>query len=157
MKPGVLVTIAVMLIVIVATFASLRQVGDDIPVEEIQTRIDESNPDWANYHEDLKAQIGATPVAKWHGLPVSAKLADGSLHITFTLEGYWIENQLVIPLLIRDNLGHVTSETGATLDGTAITYTFSVSQDPPPPWVELQYPHATRRIAFDTNGAWSSE
>ena len=42
----------------------------EVSVDELAQRVVRSVPDWADYQEDLKGHLGATPVAQWQGAPI---------------------------------------------------------------------------------------
>ena len=154
MKPGVLVTILVLIIVIVAGIMSLPKSVEEPTLEEVRARIEESEPAWANYLEDLKGQIGSAPVAKWRGEITSARASEGQVKVNFEIREYWLENAMAIPMLIRDNVGYVTRESSAEFEDSITSYTFEVRQQSAPPWIEIQYPGSTRRLLFGTDGEW---
>ena len=157
MKPGALVTIAVGLILLIGTIMALQQPVEEIPIDEVRTRIESSQPEWANYLEDLKAQVGSSPVAKWRGTITQGQASEGTVTLEFTTQGYWNEHEIIIPMLIRDNLGYVTQQTKARYQGETLTYTFTLQQQSPPPWIEVRFPHNSRRIAFGNEGRWTAQ
>lgn len=151
---GLVILVGIALIVLY-----LRTPSDEIPVEELRQRVQESDPIWANYHEDLKAQIGSTPVARWVGEPVGARIVGSEVHVDFRLTGLWSELEFPLPMLVRNHLGTVVRESSAAQGNSAqgnsvMTYIFPLS-DGVSPWVDLQYPHYTRKIVFNADGVWS--
>lgn len=128
---------------------------EEIDKQELRRRVNSTFTDWANYHEDLKAQIGSTPVARWKGQPVRSHIENNTISIVFQVTGYWAETDVNLPLLIRDPLGRTFPETTSTREASDVTYIFRIpgNDNVQIPWIELRYPHATRRIAY-TDGSW---
>ena len=129
----------------------------EITPERLKQKVESSSPRWANYNEDLKSQIGSTPVARWKGEPVRAFIKDGGATIVFKIEGYWAETPVNLPLLARDPLGFVWREANSQRIGDEVTYTFPLQSKLSTSglWLEIQYPHHTKRIVFDAQGTWT--
>jgi len=144
--------------VVVIAFITLTDPADDISSDELRRRVEATSTDWANYHEDLKGQIGSTPVARWKGEPVSSRVEGSTIYIVFEVSGFWAETDVNLPLIIRDPFGKTFADDGGTRIGSNVTYTFSVSGDDLAriPWIELRYPHSTRRIVY-AEGKWEGE
>lgn len=134
----------------------LTDPATDISDEELRKRVANANPDWANYHEDLKGQIGSTPIARWKGEPIQASINGSTITVIFHVTGYWAEAGANLPLLIRDPFGKTYADTASTRVGNEVTYTFALpSADVDIDWFELSYPNASRRIAF-TDHEWKT-
>lgn len=119
-----------------------------------------SAPSWASYQEDIKAQIGAAPVAQWSGHPVEARREGDRVHVRFRLEGPWAERSAVIPVLVRDPFGHEHRYEQYSLQPPDVVYTFELegeSAGAPVPWIMVKYPHHEDRLPLDANGQWRSE
>lgn len=131
----------------------------DVPVEEIAERVAKSLPKWANYQEDIKGQIGSTPVARWKGEPVEARVDGSDVFVTFELSGAWAQYDFALPVLLKDHLGKVYQKRDATRNGTRVEYRFQLTnrvEGASLPWVEVAYPHHFERIAFSAQGTWSA-
>lgn len=129
-----------------------------VPAQELAERVAASNPEWANYQEDIKSQIGAKSVAEWVGEPVSAAIAGTVATVVFDLEGPWAVRSVGLPILLREPFGGVHLPASATVEGGGITYEFNLPQEfltSPLPWIEIKYPHHERRLALDAQGHWS--
>lgn len=85
---------------------------------------------------------------------MSARIVEREVHVDFRLTGLWSKLEFPLPVLVRDHLGNVMRESGATQGDSVMTYVFPLS-DGVSPWVDLQYPHYTRKIVFDADGVWS--
>lgn len=149
-------------LLLLASFAIIRMsLTQNQPTrEELTARIAASTPQWANYPEDLKAQIGAQPVASWIGHPVAATRADSAVEVTFRLAGRWgKEHHPGLPILLRDPLGNELKSDAAQCDANReIVYAFRYpegSQNDALPWVEIMYPHQQRQLTFSRDGEWS--
>ncbi len=124
---------------------------------EVARRVAESRPTWPNYQEDIKAQIGAGPVAEWEGRLESVEANTGRVVVRFVVRGPWSTRDCAIPILLQEPLGGVHQSEDARRDGTQVTYTFRLAEsDAPVPWIALRFPHATRRIAIPSTGVWKS-
>ncbi|MFP6615639.1 MAG: hypothetical protein VCB26_04485 [Candidatus Hydrogenedentota bacterium] len=143
-------SVLVGMVVVVVGLSMLTDTNDEISPDELRRRVEATTTDWANYHEDLKGQIGSTPVARWKGEPVSSRIEGNTLSIVFEVSGYWAEAEVNLPLIILDPLGKTYANSDSIRVGSMVTYTFLISGDESPrvPWIELKYPHATRRIVY---------
>ena len=125
---------------------------------ELLRRCNESHPAWLSYQEDIKGQVGATPVARWRGRPVEVRQQSGELTVTFLLESPWADYDAAVPVLLRDPLGREHRQDRVEKDGALRRYTFEMPQDSAAmtlPWVEIHYPHTERRIALGAEGRWT--
>ncbi len=131
---------------------------NDAPTQdELATLVARARPVWANYGEDIKAELGATPVAQWSGRPLSARVEDGRVRIEFELSAPWRDYAFGMPVLIRDPLGRVHRPARYadhayefTLEGFASGAVIA--------WIEVRYPpNEERRIAFDHAGDWRAQ
>jgi hypothetical protein len=150
---GVLVAAAAFVGVILAVL--LPADDFDIDTVELEKRVDRARVTWADYGEGIKAELGATPAAHWHGAPAEARLVDGAIEVRFALRPPWSDYEFGMPILLRDPEGNVFSPDEFTKGGT---YAFRHTGPVTPlsvPWVELRYPpNEERRIVFDTAGQW---
>lgn len=125
--------------------------------QEVARRVAESRPTWPNYQEDIKAQIGAGPVAEWEGQLESVEAHAGRVVVRFIVRGPWSTRDCAIPILLQEPLGGVHQSEDARREGAHVTYTFRLAKgDAPVPWIALRFPHGTRRIAIPSTGAWKS-
>jgi len=111
-------------------------------------RIAQSRPQWRNYQEDIKGQIGAALAAEWEGAPVAFLQEDASLTVLFEISGPWSARDAAMPVLIRDPAGHVLQNESARRQGNRVAYAFSLPSGAsgPLPWVDVQYPHGQKRL-----------
>ncbi len=154
----VLLTVCLSSLVFVLTFYTL-QARDRLDPVDLEARIRSSRPQWANYQEDIKGQIGAAPVAQWNGHPLSATLRGQELLVRFELEGAWIERLVALPILVRDPFGGMVLNHGAHFESPEVEYQFLLSNrqgDMSVPWVELKYPHRETRLVFSPEGTWNA-
>lgn len=127
-----------------------------IAQEDLFARCAASQPAWNGYQEDIK-EIGARPVAQWHGAPLSLEVSAGEVRLIMSLDPPWDAWEAALPLLIRDPEGHVHRDRATTREGAQRVYHFPPiveNSDPLPPWIEIQYPHTKRRLFLDAAGAW---
>ncbi|MCH7909053.1 MAG: hypothetical protein IIB38_05485 [Candidatus Hydrogenedentes bacterium] len=139
---------------------SFRKSPEPVSYEELAERVSASRPEWANYHEDLKAQVGVTPVAEWQGEPLQALQTGRQLDIIFDVTGPWSQRDVALPILVRDPFGGVYRDVHAKREKNRVTYRFVIdpsAEHAPVPWVEIQYPHHERRLVFSEEGTWSAE
>ena len=125
--------------------------------EELARRVRASQPAWGNYDEDLKAQLGAAPVAEWEGRLTRLQWASGVLQISFSLTGPWAKRDVAIPILVQLPDGETFRDEAAIREGSQITYRLSTSLEHPPQWVVVRYPfYGERRIVLSEDGRWES-
>ena len=135
---------------VIVSCVFLPACGPMVDESELATLAGKAHPVWEKYQEDIKAQIGATPVAQWRGTPRHAWQDVNGIHVQFDIEGAWKKRACVIPILIRNPGGtEYLSAKGVVEQGT-ITYTFppsnltSVFSDT----IEIKYPHEERRLVL---------
>ncbi len=131
----------------------------EVPVEELAGRVQRSMPRWANYQEDLKGQLGSTPVARWKGRPIRARVAGAEISVVFEVSGAWAGYDFALPVLLKDHLGAVYRNSGASRTGPEVEYLFRMRdhvEGTPVPWVEIAYPHHFQRLAFSDDGTWAA-
>lgn len=124
---------------------------------ELADLVKRARPAWEDYGEDMKAALGAAPVAQWTGRPVSARIRGSSVTIQFEVGPPWDDYAFGIPVLVRDPLGRVRSPRSYadhtyefTLDGFAPGAVVA--------WIEIRFPpNEERRIAFDQSGSWHAD
>lgn len=143
-----------LLLLTVAVIALVNAQG--VPIPELERRCRDSAPVWNNYQEDIKGQIGAKPVAEWHGSPVWAILEGRELGVAFDLTAPWSEYPCALPILLRDPLGNEYKSVQTDLSDGLRVYRFTLAEGAIVglPWVEIHYPHQQRRLALDETGRW---
>jgi len=132
---------------------------EEISEEDLAGRVLRSVPDWADYQEDLKGQLGATPVARWQGRPLRAQVEGDKVSIVFEVSGAWAEYDFALPVLIKDHLGKSYRNNAAHRTDSEVEYLFQISgrvEGTSLPWIELAYPHHLERLAFSQEGAWTA-
>ena len=158
MKRPVVILVAV-LFVALGFWISSGSIENDISPDVLAERVMSCTPAWANYNEDLKGKIGSTPVARWKGQPIRAFIEGHTATIVFKLEGYWTTTEVQLPVLVREPLGDVLEAVASRRNGVEVSYTFplkpEVVSEGGGTWLEIQYPHRTQRIVFDSTGSWS--
>ena len=145
---------------IVAYLRYVQEAEARLDPGDLRRRVALSNPDWANYQEDIKAQIGAAPVAQWQGKPVRVWRDGAVIQVTFKLEGPWAERDMVIPVLIRDPLGHERRHLSYSLQLPEVIYSFQLGEEASEaliPWIVVKYPHHEERLTLDSTGRWSAK
>ncbi|MBI1318040.1 MAG: hypothetical protein GC168_03690 [Candidatus Hydrogenedens sp.] len=128
----------------------------DIPLDELVRRCAQSTPTWDSYQEDIKGQIGAAPVAEWHGEPVWARHEGAVIEVAFSVSPPWNDYPCSLPMLLRDPFGEVhLARQAENLDGVFV-YRFELRSNPDAglPWVEIHYPHQERRLSLRSDGTW---
>lgn len=128
--------------------------------EQLALRAAMSRPQWANYDEDVKAQVGATPVAEWEGSPIQARREGPQIHLTFRVTGPWAHRAIALPILLRHPMGGFQRSDTARVEGPRVTYTFDLpqeSRDAPLPWIEIKYPRHQRRLTLSEAGTWQAQ
>lgn len=131
----------------------------EISAAELAGRVLRSQPDWADYQEDLKGQLGATPVARWKGRPLRARVDGAEVSIVFEVSGVWAEYDFALPVLIKDHLGKSYRNRSARRANSEVEYLFQLTghtEGTRLPWVEVAYPHHLERLAFSQEGAWAA-
>jgi len=123
---------------------------------DLAQRVASSRPTWENYHEDVKAQVGATPVAQWVGEPESAARVPRGVRVTFLVTGAWAQRDCAPPVLLRDPRGEVHRSVRAAIAGGRVAYSFEWpgSEGALLPWIELRYPHGEKRLVLSEDGTW---
>lgn len=159
-RSRLLLAVFVLFLFVSFIFALSNTRQGDLSREELDARIAASTPQWANYSEDIKAQIGAQSVASWKGHPVSAIHAHNIIEVTFRLAGRWgEENYPGMPILLRDPFGNgVKSDATHCNANGEIVYAFRLAEGSMSvafPWVEIMYPHEERQLTFSRDGEWS--
>lgn len=122
------------------------------PIDEtaLRARIQASMPTWESYQEDIKGQLGARPAAEWRGELTGARIAaDGAVDVLFRIEGPWAERDLGVPILVRDPELRVTRAAETIREDGLRVYRVPLAGAASLPWIEVQYPHHTRRIGLD--------
>ena len=125
-----------------------------LDASELQQRCAEAQPAWDDYDEDLKAQIGATPVALWEGTPLQAWQTAAGVEVSFRLSGPWGEVAALLPVLLRTPEGEVYQSRPGASSGVDRVYFFSMqkSAEVMLPWVDLRFPREERRLYLRTPG-----
>ena len=131
--------------------------GNDPSPELLAARIAASAPGWNSYQEDIKGQIGASPVAEWSGRLVTAAQGDDLLSLSFVLEEPWKTRDGALPVLIRLPDGATLMPRDAIIDGEHRVYRYALPSSAPLPWAEVQYPHHRERLYFDATGQWMAK
>ncbi len=140
---------------LVAVIATTTQ--QEISPDALLQRCEVSQPAWNGYQEDIK-EIGAGPVAQWHGYPTDLRVSGNTVHLTFHLEAPWRDWEAALPILIENPEGHVIQTERNERQGEARVYVATLPPEDSvtsPPWLEIQYPHTRERIFLDETGAWT--
>ncbi len=149
-KAGLIAAVAIVLLM----FLMAKR---PIPEEELARRVAQSAPSWNNYDEDLKAQLGAAPVAEWKGDILGIRWDGATLKVRFSLRGDWAERDIAIPVLIRLPDGETSMNQTASREGREVVYSFPAQLESPPQWVIVRYPfYGERRIVLSEEGTWDS-
>jgi hypothetical protein len=82
-----------------------------------------SQPAWNGYQEDIK-EIGARPVARWHGQPVSLTCRPGEVRLVFSLEAPWDAWECALPVLLKIPRGVWRGMTPTSATAPRRTYIF---------------------------------
>ena len=140
-------------VLLTAIFSCLFLIACDLKINEAELAIlaGKAHPGWENYQEDIKAQIGATPVAQWRGTPRHAWKDGDGIHVQFDIEDAWKKRTCVIPILIRDSGGTEYLSTKGLVEEGKVTYTFppSSSLSVFTNTIEIKYPHEDRRLELE--------
>ena len=132
----------------------------EISETELARRVAGSVPQWADYQEELKAHLGATPVARWQGEPIRAVVEGREVRVTFAIRGVWARYDFALPVLLRSHLGKVYVNRQATRRASEVTYIFQLidlADGAATPWVEIRYPHRERRLLMSPEGTWRAD
>jgi hypothetical protein len=147
---------ALLFLVLVAVVAKVT--STDLSDAELVKRCQASQPAWNGYQEDIK-EIGARPVSRWHGRPISLSVKPGEVRLTMALEPPWDAFEAAIPVMLKDPEGRVMRNDANEIDGANRVYIFTRKEsadEPAPPWLEIQYPHTKRRLFLDADGTWNA-
>jgi len=128
-----------------------------VPPDELARRTATSRPTWRNYQEDIKAQIGATPVAQWRGTLEAAQRDGATVRVTCRLAGPWAQRRSAVPILLREPRGGIHRNQRAECRDGRVTYVFQIGEDAARaalPWIELKYPHGEKRLVLFEDGSW---
>jgi hypothetical protein len=109
----------------------------------LAARVEAADPTWANYDEDVKAQVGARGFSEWRGEPVSARREGDVLQVEVALEGPWAGRSVALPLLLRTPLRVTYAPADAAVASGKATYRFELGREDAEAslsWVELRYP-----------------
>ena len=139
---------------------TFRRDSTQLSPQDLAGRVNASRPEWANYLEDLKAEVGVTPVAEWDGELVRAQRNGRDLNVTFRIGGLWSERDVALPILLRDPFGNIRRNQSATREGDLVDYRFyfpDIESDAPLPWVQIKYPGHERKLGFSEDGRWPAE
>ncbi len=131
----------------------------DVSPKELAKRCARSAPAWQNYPEDIKAQIGATPVAQWHGELVSVSRANATIQIAFNVTGAWRHRAMAIPVLLREPHGGIHCSKQIRHLNEQTVYLFELPHEMRQAaltWLEVRFPHGTKRIVLASDGSWQS-
>lgn len=138
---------------------ALAGCGGTVGEAEIARRVEASVPTWQSYPEDIKAQVGAGPVAEWEGTVDEVRVEPEAIRVTFRLEGPWAARDAAMPLLLNEPFGGVRRNSAAERQGDRVTYLFDNAGREaavPVPWVELKFPGGERRIVLSQEGTWKN-
>lgn len=124
--------------------------GHGLSEQDLADRTRFSQPTWQSYQEDIKAQIGATPVAQWQGTPTRAWTDHGTLYVAFDITGPWAKRDFALPILVQDPGGHIAQSTIIQYQDGATIYVFNDVADAPA-WITVRYPHGERRMIPEAN------
>ena len=131
--------------------------GAEVSPDELLRRCEVSQPHWESYQEDVKAQVGAGPIADWSGTPRAVSLTDKAILVDLDVAPPWDARDAAAPVLLRDAFGDtVRQDAVEPLGDRILRYHFPRSGDPArvPAWVELRFPHGEAWLPLDTDGHW---
>jgi hypothetical protein len=123
-------------------------------------RAADSMPRWETYQEDIKAQVGARPVAEWSGAVEEVRVEPPRVVAAFRLSGPWAQRDAAVPVLMQGPLTEARRHARVIREGDRIVYEFDVPElgsAQALPWIELKYPRQERRIALSPEGTWHAE
>lgn len=138
----------------------VREADGLLDSADLGRRASLSNPDWSNYEEDIKAQLGAGAVAEWRGRPVAVQREGARVRVTFRLEGSWTNRDFVLPVLMRDPYGKERRQQGHEIGDATVDYIFRLDEndaEAPLPWIVVKYPHNEDRLPLDAEGRWRAD
>jgi hypothetical protein len=129
-------------------FCTLAACSPPLDAEALRAHAAQATPTWDNYDEDLKAQLGATPVALWMGHPLSFIVHPTGIEVLFAVSGPWKELQAQVPVLLRTPEGVVCPPVQAETQTAGHRYFFVLPEEfeAAPPWIELRFPRGERRL-----------
>ncbi|MGI6458554.1 MAG: hypothetical protein ACOX5J_00395 [Candidatus Hydrogenedentales bacterium] len=149
--------VAVFLVAAAVVVVMILTAKGPISSEELARRVINCEPSWSNYDEDLKAQIGAAPVAEWKGEPAEARWEAGELMVSFAVLGVWAGRDTAIPVLVKLPNGETHRNEAAAWEGGKLVYQFTTSLQAMPQWVIVRYPfYGERRLVLSEDGRWES-
>lgn len=125
--------------------------------EQLRARVEASRPTWESYQEEVKAQVGATPVAMWEGSIDEVRAESGRVTVVFRIAEPWSELSVAMPVLLRDPFMNTHAASSVEAGGGRATYVFEVpeaSSSGSLAWVEVKYPRGSRRVALSAEGVW---
>lgn len=158
MRRGVALVIVLGIVSAVIYGFIASQPSDGVSESELAGRVARARPDWSNFTEDLKGYLGATPVARWKGVPREARVEGNMVRIRFAIDPPWSGYAFGMPILLRDPLGHVHLNRDYERGDGNGTYTFVLNELDPDvalPWVEIKYPSEhQKRLVFSGDGTW---
>ncbi len=133
----------------------------ETPGVDLADRIKTSDPAWSNYQEDIKAQIGARPVARWQGAPAAVECTGKRIRVTFKVSGPWAGKQPNLPVMMRGPRGDTRVNSHVELENGSTVYVFHPGDGEafalPIPWLELKYPNGAKRVTLSQGGTWSAQ
>lgn len=157
LSPGrIVLGIALLIFLLLVSFYTVVN-SVRLDTAEIARRCAESHPEWQNYQEDIKGQIGAAPVAEWKGEPLALDVRGREVELYFRIEGPWSQYPCGVPVLLRDPLGNTLTSHTLSPPGPERSYFFTLPTENRPPWLEIHYPHQERRLPLDATGKWKSK
>lgn len=153
MRAATLIAIA-LTVALIALIATVN--AQDPSQAELVKRCRASQPAWNGYQEDIK-EIGARPVARWQGTPVSMSVTSSEVRLTMKLAPPWDNWDCALPILIKDPEARVLRNDRDERQGDLRVYLFNLQAmagEPMPPWLEIQFPHTRQRLFLDADGNW---
>ena len=131
----------------------------ELSEDDLAERCAQSVPRWDSYQEDIKGQVGARPVAQWLGVPASASAVNGTVTVTFTVNGPWAERAAAVPIIIKDPTGAVLVAHGKGDGAGTVSYEITLpgAEQSSVPWLEVQYPHHRERLPLNAEGLWQAD
>lgn len=142
---------AVGLFALITAYVALVPAPEITP-DQVRARALAAAPDWFRYDEDIKGQIGAAPVAAWHGAPEWVRIGPGGAEIAFTVTGAWRDYGAPLPILARDPFGKVHLANAGRWEDDLFVYRLPELADAGIPWIELRYRRHETRVQIGTDG-----